>query len=220
MAIALAAAAALAPGLSAQDQGGAVLRAEFWIDLYPVSAVGDPWPVDLDEGARRLLEEATWVFGGMVWGFEYRYEPYDKARGIAERFDLKPLGAVAAGDPRLAPEKARGNSGELRAYVEYRLSAAESALLDSYSREPWVRSQGAGRAELIRGWPGRREACEEALREAVRAHLRSIEPNKPRRSTGRVVFEKPPRLAIRDGAYLAQARARVEVLELLPYVVY
>lgn len=211
-----------APGCSAEEPrgDGGLLRAEFWMELEPVSEEGIPLPIGLDEGARRLLDEATWVFGGMVWGFSYEYEPYDRTRGIAERFKLASLGAIPRRDPRLVPFEARFDSSELRAYVEYRPSPAELSLMEGYSRGPWARAQGLGRADLLKGWPGRREAYEDALREAVRAHLRSIEPNKPRRSTGRVVFEAPPRIVVREGSYLVRARARIEVVELLPYVLY
>ncbi len=222
LALSLAAAVAgPAARLAAQaDESEPLLRAEFRVELQPVSPFGDPDPLELEAAARLLLDEATWVYAGMVWGFRYEYEPYDRTRGIAERFVLSPLGAIPKGDPRLVPGAARRAGGELAAYVEYRPLPVEAALLGSYAKEPWERSQAEGAAKLSRGWAGRREALEDALREAVRAHLRSIEPNKPRRSTGRVVLERPPRIVVREGSYLAQVRARVDVQELAPYVVY
>jgi hypothetical protein len=204
----------------AVGQAAPLLRAEFWIDLEPVSGTGDPWPVSADEAGRRLLEEATWVFGGMLWGFEFEYAPLDRTRGIEERFSLKSLGEIARGDPRLAPGRARADGRELRAYVEYRPDEAQAGFLESYRREPWKGTQGIGKADLTKGWPGRRAAYEDCLREAVRSYLRSIEPNKPRSAIGRVVFERPPSIAVSGGCYRVQARARVELLELRPYVVY
>jgi hypothetical protein len=216
---------ALCPLLAA-GQELPLLRAEFWIDLQPVAAPGEPWPVQPEEAARRLLEEASWVFGGMLWGFGFAYSPLDRGRGIGESFELEPLGRIAKGDPRLLPGPGRVDERPgfppeaLRAYVEYRPDEAQAAALESYGREPWARAQGLGSADLKRGWPGRREAYEDSLREALRAYLRGLEPNKPRMSKGRVVFDRPPTIAIREGRYLVQSRARVEVLETLPYVVY
>jgi len=219
-AITILAAAFAAAGAPAAGQGEPLLRAEFWTDLEPVSAAGEPWPVPRDEAARRLLDEAAWVFGGMLWGFEFEYAPLDRARGIEESFTLEALGSIERGDPRLEPGQARLSGREMRAYVDYRPDAAQAALLASYRDEPWERAQGVGRADWTRGWAGRRAAYENCLREAVRAYLRSLVPNKPRLARGRVVFERPPSIFVEGGFYTVQARARVEVLELRPYVVY
>jgi hypothetical protein len=221
-AFALLAAALLGPAARTclAQEAAPPLRAEFSIELDALSAGGGPETIGSEEGARRLLDEAAWAFAGMVWGFSYEYEPYDKVRGIAERFTLKSLGAIAAGDPRMSPREARGDATELRGWIEYRPDEAGAANLESYRHEPWATTQGLGSADLKLGHPGRRAACEDALREAVRSYLRFIEHNKPRRAAGRVVLERPPRLSIRDGRYLAQVRARIEVTELAPYVVY
>ena len=77
------------------------LRSEFWADLEPVAGVGEEWPVSPDEARRRILAEAAWVFGGMIWGFEFTYTPYDKTRAIQERFDIVPIETSAADAPAL-----------------------------------------------------------------------------------------------------------------------
>ena len=47
-----------AASVRAQETGRKdFIQAEFWIDLAPVSKVGDPWPVSPEEGAGRLLDE-------------------------------------------------------------------------------------------------------------------------------------------------------------------
>ena len=47
-----------------------------------------------------------------------------------------------------------------------------------------------------------------------------MEPNKPRLVKGRVALERAPIMAIRDGYYTVSVRARVMVIEVLPYKVY
>ncbi len=232
LAIALASNLAGPARLAAQEVSEPRLRAAFWVETEPVASAGEAWPVSSEEAARRLVDEAAWVFAGMVWGFSFEYVPLDRARGIEEGFVLEPLGSIPWGDPRLIPGKLEpagsrllpeasfGPSTELRAYVEYRPEAEGARLMEAYGAEPWVRSQGLGRADILGGWKARRAAYEDALREAVREYLRSIEPNKPRRAAGRVVFERVPAITVREGAYLVQARSRIEVLELAPYVVY
>ena len=210
----------MAPAGRAAAQSAPLLRAEFRIELEPASTKGGPQPADPGDAGERLLGEAAWAYGGMLWGFEFEYAPYDRARGIAETFRLRSLGAIERGDPRLVPGPASSDGRALRAYVEYRPDEAGAGLVESYRREPWKAAQGLGKAEVALGWAGRRAACEDALREAVRAHLRSIEPNKPRGASGRVVLERPPTIRVQGGRYTAQLRARIEVLEWKPYVVY
>jgi hypothetical protein len=229
MRLALALAALLCPWTAslagAEGSVGELLRAEFWADFEPVAGLGEEWPVSPETARSRVLDEAAWVFGGMIWGFEYRYTPYDKARAIPERFELESLGSLKPELLSLAPGAARkgdrlSGAEEFRSFVEYRPSPALSSLMAGYAQEPWVSCQGIGRADMILGVKGRRAAYEDALREAIRAYLRSVEPNKPRLVRGRVAFERPPSLAIVNGSYTVQLRARAMVTETIPYKMY
>ena len=204
--------------LTQADAG--LLRAEFWADTEPVAAVGEEWPVSPGLARSRILEEAAWVFGGMIWGFEFSYTPYDKTRAIEERFDIAAIESLPADAPSLA-RGARASTGqEYRSYVEYRPDAGMVRLMEDYARGPWRSAQGTGRAGMGLGVKGRREACKDALRAAVRSLLQGLEPNKPRLARGRVVLDRPPGLAIVGGFYTAQVRARVMVVEVVPYTVY
>ncbi len=199
---------------------GMRLSAEFWAELDGVPQSGDPYPLPPDLAARRLLEEAAWVFAGMVYGFDFSYEPLDLVRGIKERFALTPRGEIAWGDPRLLPGEARTERARVFARVEFEPDAADQRELEAHGSPPWAAAQGSGRAEFIRGWLGRRAAYEDAAREAVRSYLRTLEPNKPRRAFGRIAFATPPRVAIVDGHYVVQGRFRVMSTETRPYGVY
>jgi hypothetical protein len=207
------------PRAGAQE-GAALLRAEFWSDLRPVAGVGDEWPVSAETARSRMLEEAAWVYGGVVWGFSFEYTPSDKARAIAERFSLESLGAPPPGALAFAPGARKGERDESRSIIEYRPPAALSDQMASYAVGPWKSAQGVGKADMILGVKGRRAAYEDALRAALRSCLQGLEPNKPRLVRGRLVFERPPSLALIDGSYTSQARVRVMVVESLPYKVY
>jgi hypothetical protein len=211
----------LASGAFAQGQARAssgLLRAEFWTEAEPVPAVGDEWPVSADTARGRLLDEAAWVFGGMVWGFDFRYSPYDKTRGIEERFDLEPIHSLDAA--LLEAGKPSSGDGSYRDYVSFQVDPSLASLVASYGRQPWSDSQGIGRADIGGGVKARRQAYVDALRLAVRAYLQGLEPNKPRLVRGRVVLGAVPSLAVIEGFYTAQVRARVMVIEAVPYAVY
>jgi hypothetical protein len=232
--LAIALAAALCPwaasDAAAQSSVRELLRAEFWADIEPVAGVGDEWPVTPELARQRILEEAAWVYGGMIWGFDFRYTPYDKTRAIPERFEIESLGTLkpellsfAAGDRPMSDRSMSDSSSgadEYRAFVEYKPDQSLSALMAGYAQEPWKSCQGIGRADMSLGVKGRRAAYEDGLRAALRSYLQSVEPNKPRLVKGRVAFERPPALAILGGFYTAQLRARVMVIESVPYKIY
>jgi hypothetical protein len=218
-------AACLASSLAAQDSAytgpdKSLLRAEFWADLAPVPGVGDEWPVSDATARSRLLDEAAWAYSGLIWGFDFEYAPYDKARNIAERFVLTPLGSLKPDSLSFAAGSRKVASDQLWSFVEYKPPAALVELMESYMQDPWKGSQGVGKADMNLGVKGRRAAYEDALRLAVRAYLQGLEPNKPRLVRGRVVFERPPTMALMGGYYTAQVRARVMVLEIQRYTLY
>ncbi len=186
----------------------------------------EEWPVSEPTARARALDEAAWVFSGMIWGFDFSYTPYDKTRALAERFELSPITSLSPGELRLSgkaerrPPLGMGAEDEYRYFVECRPGAALDELMSGYGAEPWKGSQGLGKADMNVGVKGRRAAYEDALRQAVRSCLQGLEPNKPRLVKGRVALERPPSLAIRDGFYAAQVRARVMVVEVFSYKVY
>jgi hypothetical protein len=218
---AIAPCAAQSPGLAGKE----LLRSEFWAESYPVAETGEAWPVSPDEARGRIRDEAAWVFGGMIWGFEFAYTPYDKTRALQERFDITPIGTLDPGELALAPGASpaadrAGSAGELRSFVEFRPGAALVSLMEGYANEPWKGGQGTGRADMNMGVKGRRAAYVDGLRAAVRSLLQGLEPNKPRLVRGRVAFVRPPSMAIIDGYYTARVRVRVMVIEVIPYVIY
>jgi hypothetical protein len=208
-----------APDAGAQVPGQ-VLRAEFWADREPVPSADDPWPVTPEIARRRILDEAAWVYSGVVYGFDYEYTPYDKARGLEERFTLAALGSISPEALVLKPGAKALSDYDIRVYVEYGPDEGQAAQMESYRRDPWKGSQGIGKADVLQGIAGRDEAYRDALRAAVRAFLQGLEPNKPRQAKGRVVFERIPSLKVSGGYYVVQARVRVMVEEVLPYRLY
>jgi hypothetical protein len=190
------------------------------MDMNGVPGAADPWPLPVSVAANRLADEAAWIFAGEVWGFEFDWTPSDRARNIAEYFMLTPMGAIQRGDERLVPEEAHTEGSSLLAWVSYRPSEADATLLASYGRSPWRSAQGMGKASYLKGYEGRRLAYEDSAREALRDLLRGMEPNKPRRVRGRIVFAGQPRLIVSGGNYVAQARFRIDETDLQSYEVY
>lgn len=237
LALSLALCALLAP--SAQDLD-VVLRAEFPVDLFTVPSEGPfrsvpdaGWlPVlPSDQAAAALLDEARWVFAGMAWGFDYSYTPSDRARALAERFDITERGSIAWGEPALSPVKARIQDMVLYATVQWVPDGSARAELSAWASADYTSAQGRGSAPAVLGMedamvegrliPGRllarRKAVVEACREALRAYLRTIERSKPREVRGSFSFASVPRVVLSSGQYMASVRLRVSVSEVISY---
>jgi len=196
------------------------LRAQFWTDLDGIPQEGEEYPVSDREASRRLLEEAAWVFAGMIDGFDFEWVPESKGRQIVERFALVPTGTVPAGDRRMLPGEALRDWSRMSAWVEFRPDEADLRALETSRGSAWKSAQGIGAVGLTKGWPGRREAYVAAVRAGIEAWARSMEPNRPRLIRGRVVFSAVPSLAIVDGSYTVQARIRLEALEVLRWSIW
>ncbi|HAE21455.1 MAG TPA: hypothetical protein DCG47_03905 [Spirochaetaceae bacterium] len=231
------------PG-SAQDRD-IVLRGEFPVDLEtpptiaPFSGLIDPAyrPALPDgEAARALLEEARWVFGAMVWGFDYVYTPSDRARSIADLFEIKPRSELAWGSSSFRVLSTRLEGTVVHALVEWNPGAGERSEYQSWRGARFTSGQGRASvklssepARLLRAGDGgplplyvaqRREAMTEAAKEALRAYLRGIEYNKPREVRGSFAFADQPRLVLRAGAWVATVRILISVDEVLGYGAY
>ena len=233
----LAAALSLAAGGVAAQDRDVVLRAEFPVDLAPPPAVsafdGVPDPafvarVPDGEAAAALLEEARWTFAGMIWGFEYVYTPSDKARAVAELFEIRPLSPEAAATMRMHAVAARLDGTVLYATAEFYPDAGQRAELASW-RLSSAAAQGRGSAPALRtGSVGaapsaveaRRDAVTAAVREALRAGLREATHNKPREVRGTFALASVPRLVLRGGSWIASVRVYSRVDEIIGYGAY
>lgn len=210
-------AASLPAGLLAQ--GGPVLSAEFRAELAPDPA-GGASPVEPEEAARRLLEEARWSFSGMIRGFRFRYVPADASRGVAELIELESLGGVPWGDPALRVVGLVVNGGTLRARIEFACEGARATELASWRSAEFKSASGAGRARVAGGVERRRTAVEAAVAAALRGLFRGVVLEKPREITGVLAFAEAPRVVISSGDYAATVRLRVKETEIRPYPAY
>jgi hypothetical protein len=211
--------------ISAQAQE-LVLRAEFWAEsepmpiLPPVISDVAPGPRVPDEVAASLLSEARRVFAAMVWGYDFVYVPYDKARKVSEVFELTPRGEIPWGDPRMTATDTRASGTELRVYLEYRPDESGTRRRLAWMGAPYESAQGAGTAPTIEGVGARYKAMDEAAKEALRALLRPIVQNKPREIRGTFAYAEAPRITISGGSYVAVLRIRVKVTEVRAYAAY
>jgi hypothetical protein len=210
--------------LSAQE----VLRGEVRIDLEPVFALylEEPYPLDTRTAHLRALEESAMFFSAMIYGWSFYYDIGEKARGIAEEFELTPLGTIPFGDPGLSPTDAEVRDLRLYLWTDYRLNEAQQRRMSMWRSGSIRHAQAIGHGPL--GCPVdaadwitiKRTALEDAARAAVRAMLRGSERNRPKEARGFIALSAFPSYWMDAGQWAVSARFRVEIAELVPFAAY
>jgi hypothetical protein len=231
---------ATTPLVNSQDRD-ITLTVEIPVDLqkpplvraFP-DVVEPAWvPVLTDvEAAMAVLDEARWLFGAMIHGFDYVYTPSDRVRAIADLFAISPRNQRAW--PVIMPtvKSVRLDNLVLIAWVEYLLPPWERTELAAWSSSLYKSAQGRGSALAHdHGWAAtdpsgqpassavlaRRSAISDACREALRDYLRGVEQNKPREVRGTFALAAPPRLILQAGRWVATVRLRASVTEIIKY---
>jgi len=223
--------------LWAYDEQVDFLTAELWVELTPAVSIpttdkGDsqestsqkpeifpisPVPLKREEAIHRLLEEAQFVISGMIYGYRLEYTPLDRSRGVSEVFHADPVATIPWGDPalRVLDTWMRGN--KFFARIRYDLSSDQMLRLRFWNSGVHASASASAEAALSLGYLGRIEAHRQAIKQAFRDYLRSIEPNKPRVATGRVVLAEAPISAVSAGGYRSTVRIRIDLEDLHPY---
>ncbi|MDR2629479.1 MAG: hypothetical protein LBC60_00995 [Spirochaetaceae bacterium] len=205
-----------------------VLRGEVRVDLEPVYApfVEVPQPPDIQGAHRRALEEAALFYSAMIYGWSFYYDIGEKARGIAEVFELTPEGAIEWGDGGLYATDAQVRNNCLYLYTDYRLNEAQKRRVSTWKSGTIRSAQATGHGPLggpveMSDWITiKSSALEDAARTAVRAILRGSERNRPKEGRGFISLAAFPRYWIDGAQWAVSARFRVEITEIVPFAAY
>jgi hypothetical protein len=197
-----------------------IYEAEFWIELEPAVAIEGVDLSDGEEQARLLLEEARFVFSGMLYGFEFRYVPLDLRREVAEEFEITPLAEIRWGDPRLSITESRYRNGRRYVFIRYTVAGEQAAWVRYWGSNIHAVSAAYGTGNVFSGQEEKYAAVREGLKESIRAYARSREYNKPREISGRVAFASAPYIIIDSGEYRAKVESKLAIRSVIPYRTY
>ena len=207
-----------------------VLRGEVRVQLEPIPAFSgyleDGLLHDREEAYRRALEMAAMFFSAQIYGWSFHYDIGERARGIAEEFELTPVGEIPWGDPRLFVTHAGFDNLVFSAWMDYRPSAAQAQRLRMWRMGNVRTMQAVGFSPILRpgdpsGWLEiKKSALEDSTRAAVRALLQGSERNRPRQATGYIGLQNFPFFYMDSGRWAARARFRVEIKEIIPFAVH
>ena len=205
-----------------------VLRGEVKVEMEPVygAYVDVKYPLDKDTAYRRALEEAAMFFSAQIYGWAFHYDVGERARGIAEEFELTPLGEIRWGDPGLFVTHANFENHVLSVWMDYRPTDAQWRRLEMWKMGTVRTAQAVGYGPL--GGPVessdwlviKKTAMEDSARAAVRAMLQGQERNRPKEAAGFISLQTFPAYWMDAGRWAAQARFRVEIKEIVPFAAY
>ncbi|MDR1301179.1 MAG: hypothetical protein LBK43_01740 [Treponema sp.] len=205
-----------------------VLRGEVRVDLEPVYGeyVDQVYPLDTESAYRRALEESALFYAAMIYGWSFEYAIGEKARGIAEGFELSPLGTIPFGDPGLYVTDAQVRDMRLYLWTDYRLNEAQKRRMGVWKSGKVQTAQAIGHGPLgdpveVGDWLSiKKAALEDAARVAVRTMLRGSERNRPKEVRGYIGLAGFPTYWMDAGQWAASTRFRVEIKEIIPFGAY
>jgi len=194
------------------------LSGSFWWERQPFIG-GVDYPQTDQEALTWMLQEARWVFSGMIYGFSFRYVPGDTRQEVERSFELAPLGEIPWGDPSLTVLGARADRDRYRADIGFELSGMYLARRQAWESNIHPPAEGLGEALLFEGFSSRQKAMEEAIRTAVHTYVRQRTGTRPREISGELSLADVPYIRIVQGSYQARVRIRMR-LEITEQMVY
>ena len=189
------------------------------LDAYPelkeaqdVSASAFEYPVS------RIKETAPFLINGMIYGWNFDYVPYDKARRVDEFFEFSPVQNLTEADKsNIKYAKPWGDETRLNVWIEFVRNPSQLAFYKSWQTIKNPRIKGTGYAKLSEGFEGIQKAAAEALKEAVRNYERQLIKTKPKEITGRVLMTEPPQIGVDAGQYKVTLEFFMETDRIIEY---
>jgi len=173
-----------------------------------------------EEAIRRTLEEARLVISGMIYGFDLRYTPSDRARNVAEELVIEPRTRIPAGDRALRVLQVRTSENKYFVHIRYDLAEHQQRRMQAWGSNTLSSAGGRGTAPLQQGYRGKFESFNQAIKNALREYLRPRYKNKPSRIQAAVALKEPPYTVIDAGGYHSKVRIKIDVREVRPYSAY
>lgn len=190
------------------------------IERHPLGTESVPQQLKQEELGNILLTEAAYIIAGMIYGFEFVYEPGDSDREQPTEFQMALRGEIAAGDPRLRVREMRTDANLIHGRFFYYLEDFQRRRILAWQSNALPTPSGIGEAAIWTGVDNRVAAIENGVRLAVRNYLRERIYARPRQIAGTAVLAQAPRIRIVDGNYRAEVLIHLQIEELEPYRVF
>lgn len=170
---------------------------------------------------RKIREISPFMLEGMVYGWNFSYTPYDRARRVEEIFEFEPVQPFSPEQiKQIRYAKPWTDKTNLYAWIEFRRDESQLALYKSWASIVNPRIRGVGYARLAEGFEGIQKAAGDALKEAVRSYERTKIKTKPKEISGTVLMSKEPQIGISSGRYKVTLEFFMEIDRIIEYTVF
>ena len=169
----------------------------------------------------RLKTTAPFFVEGMLYGWNVDYVPYDKARRVQEIIEFEPFQNLSEEEKSLIRYKNTAvKDDRLYCRVEFDRSQAQINLYESWKSIVNPKVRGIGYASLDKGFEGIKEACADAIKNAVREYWRGQIKNKPKEIFSRVLLCAPPVVGVDSGRYKVMLDFFIETDKIVEYEMF
>lgn len=194
-----------------------ILEGEFFAEMEPVIPGEVEYPIPQEELILRFLEEARFIYSGMLYGFSFTYVPPDSKREVEEFFELLPIYEIPSGDDNMEIRSTRVVEGVLYAIIRYYLEDFQIDRLKSWSTNMIPVTQGRGEGNMLLGYQQRIEALKEGLKLGIKAYVQEREFNKPKKISGELLLAESPLIMSGSGMYTAEVKFRLRIENISRY---
>jgi hypothetical protein len=163
---------------------------------------------------------APFLMGGMLYGWNFDYTPYDKTRKVDEFWEFSSVQEFNPSLNRLEFHNPAVKDGRLVSWVYCDRTAEQKLSFERWSSIVHPKIKGTGKAKVEDEFDGIREACSQAAKNAVRQYWRSLVKNKPKEISGTVLLIGAPRIYIKSGLYIVELDFFMETDRIVPYIYF
>lgn len=186
------------------------LQGQFWAMEYKLEDFEFSRPLDLAQMQDEILTEADYFFSGIIYGYNFRYQPYDRTHQIREEFEFSQIAKIIDTNKGKIIQQ-EFSQDRLNALVGYSLSRLEMQKHKIWSHHSNEDANGYGESSIFEPDSSKHKAFENACREAIRALLREKLKNKPGEVSGKFSLKEVPRFYITSGNYACSVKLLLKV---------
>lgn len=202
-----------------------LIRIPMWAELDAYPEVAGEQQNESDNiftyPVSQLKKTAPFLICGMVYGWDFIYVPYDKARGVEEYFEITEKQSFEPFEYLIQYKNpvVEGNE-KISCWCEYRRDDFQihNYYLWNSIQHPVIKGRGYG--NVSDGFEGFTDAAKDALKNAVREHYRKIEKNKPKEIRGSVLIKDAPLSSVVSGRYVINLDFFLEYGKIIQYTNY
>jgi hypothetical protein len=164
-----------------------------------------------------LLEEARWVFSGMIYGFSVEYTPSDISRSVDRFLEILPLAQIPFGDPGLEVYDTYLEDNLFRLFIRYQPDVSQQRRIDFWQSGVFESASAYGYSPLFSD-DGRINSIKDAIRISLENVLKPEEFNKPSLIEADVLLRTSPSITVDAGRNRAYVKLRVDIKNVQHYL--